>query len=179
MKLRLCPIWITGKSVYRKTIPNKRVLINTQSIDLIVYDFDGVMTDNKVVVLEDGREAVSCSRTDGLAVSRIKKRGIPQIIMSSESNKVVKVRARKLGIPALCNVEDKKSTLLAYCKKNNYNLKKIIYIGNDINDLSTMRIVGYPIATLDAEKEIKNAALLIINKKGGEGVIKGLIEHFK
>lgn len=69
--------------------------INIKSIDLIIYDFDGVMTDNRVLINEEGKESVFCNRSDGLAISRIKQIKIPQIIISTETNKVVEVRARK------------------------------------------------------------------------------------
>ena len=70
-----------------------------KKINLIVYDFDGVMTDNKVFVDQKGREMVQVNRADGLGISEIKKLGIEQIIVSTENNPVVSVRAIKLGIP--------------------------------------------------------------------------------
>ena len=145
-------------------------------MDLIVYDFDGVMTDNKVLVFEDGREAVFCNRSDGLAIQKIKRMGIPQIILSTEKNKVVESRAKKLNIKAIRGVNNKRLTLIAYCKKKKYDRKKVLYIGNDINDLEVMKSVGYPIAPLDADTKIKSIARVIIKKKGGEGVIRGLSE---
>jgi len=153
-----------------KRIKNK--IINTKHIDLIVYDFDGVMTDNKVITFENGKEAVITNRSDGLAVTLIKKKGIPQIIISTESNKVVIARAKKIGILVLHNIENKKKCLIEYCKKNNYNLKKTVYIGNDINDLEVMKIVGIPVCPLDAHQDIRKISKYVLNKKGGEGVIR-------
>jgi len=150
----------------------KNKIINIRDIELIVYDFDGVMTDNKVIIFEKGEEAVTTNRSDGLAVSMIKKRGIPQVIISTESNKVVTIRAKKLGIPVLRNIKDKKRCLVEYCKKNKYDLKKTIYIGNDVNDLEAMQIVGIPICPADAHQDIKNISKYILKKKGGKGVIR-------
>lgn len=152
--------------------PKKVSLIRGRQVDLIVYDFDGVMTDNKVLVFEDGREAVFCNRSDGLAIQKIKKMGIPQVILSTEKNKVVEARAKKLNIEVIQGVNDKKSALTAYCKKKKYDMKKVVYIGNDINDLEVMKSVGYPLAPLDADEKIKGVARVVIKKKGAEGVVR-------
>ena len=151
--------------------------IKLENIDLIVYDFDGVMTDNKVLVIEDGKEAVFCSRADGLAVTKIKGMGIPQVILSTEKSMIVDRRAKKLQIKVIQGVEDKKSSLINYCKRRNYDLKKVIYIGNDTNDLEAMKIVGYPLAPQDANGKVKNVSKMIIHSKGGEGVIKDFFEN--
>lgn len=152
--------------------------IGTQTLQLIVYDFDGVFTDNRVLVLEDGGEAVFCNRADGLAIDKIKKLGIPQIILSTEKNKVVKARAQKLNLDVIQGVGDKKATLIGYCKENNYDLQKTVYIGNDINDLEAMSMVGYPVAPIDANDKIKNLAKIVVKKKGGDGVVKEFFENF-
>jgi len=150
--------------------------INIQEIELIIYDFDGVMTDNRVLVDQDGKEAVFCNRADGLAISRIKKMGISQMIVSTETNIVVSVRAEKLRIPVIQGVGDKQDIILRYCEKQNIDLKKVIYIGNDINDLEIMMLIGYPVAPSDASIEIKNIAKIIVNAKGGNGVIRDFLD---
>lgn len=152
--------------------------IDIKNIDLIIYDFDGVMTDNRVLVREDGKEAVFCNRSDGLAISEIKRMGTPQIIVSTETNKIVGARAKKLGIPVIYGIDNKEETVKKYCKEKNIDLKKVIYVGNDINDLEIMKSVGCPIASADASKEIKNIAKIITKAKGGEGIIRELLEYF-
>ena len=150
--------------------------LSIRDIDLIVYDFDGVMTDNKVLVSEDGKETVYCHRSDGLAISMIKDLGVPQVIISTEKNAVVQVRAQKLGIEVIHDVKDKKSCLIDYCNKNGFSLQKIVYIGNDINDYEAMAIVGFPLAPLDASRKVKDIAKMIIERNGGDGVIKEFFE---
>lgn len=145
-------------------------------IDLIVYDFDGVLTDNKVLVFADGTEAVLCNRSDGLAIQNLKERGARQIILSTEKNKVVKARAVKLGIEAIQAVVDKKAALLEYCRQKNIDLKKVVYIGNDINDLAVMKIVGYSVAPKDAYSKIKKIAKILLGIKGGNGVVRAFYE---
>ena len=179
MKSSLCRIWTIERFVNEVGVkmPDARFRINKNDIDLIIYDFDGVMTDNKVLVFDDGSEAVFCNRADGLAVAKIKEIGIPQIILSTEKNDVVLARARKLEIEIAYRVSDKKSALVVYCKKNGYSLRKVLYVGNDINDLEAMKSVGYPVALQDAARDIKKIAKAIINVNGGEGAIRALYER--
>jgi len=150
--------------------------IKLDSIDLIAYDFDGVMTNNKVFVFEDGKEAVYCHRADGLAISKIKDLGVSQVIISTETNAVVHVRAQKLGIEVIQGVEDKKSCLSEYCKENNYSLQNVVYIGNDVNDFEAMASVGYPVAPQDASCKVKDISKMIIKRNGGDGVIREFFE---
>lgn len=142
--------------------------------ELIVYDFDGVMTDNRVTVDQDGKESVTVSRGDGAGVTYIKKMGIPQIILSTEVNPVVAARAKKLGIPVIHGVEDKKTVLEKYLKEQGIDGKDIFYVGNDINDYEAMLLAGTKCAPKDAEPEILEIADWISTKNGGYGVIREL-----
>lgn len=157
----------------------KKASICIRDIDLIVYDFDGVMTDNKVVVFDDGREAVCCNRSDGLGVAMIKQKGISQLILSTEVNKVVKTRAKKLGIPAMNGIKDKKSILFKYCRQRRIDLQRVVYIGNDLNDYEIMCEVGVPLAPQGAHPSIKKAAKYVIPREGGSGVILALHDLLK
>lgn len=150
--------------------------ISPDQMKLLVYDFDGVMTDNKVNVNQSGKESVRVSRADGLAISEIKKLGIPQLIISTEKNEVVQRRAEKLSIPCLNGIDDKKDTLLLYLEENHIDLEKVAYIGNDTNDLDVMRLVGLPIAPSDAHESIKKISKIITTSKGGNGVIRELYD---
>ena len=147
-----------------------------KNIKLIVYDFDGVMTDNKVYVDQDGREMVQVNRADGLAVSAIKKLDIQQIIISTEKNPVVSARASKLGIPCLQGIDDKKYSLLDYCKKNDFELNHVVFVGNDINDRDVMEMVGYTFSPADAHSEINKISNQVMKTKGGHGVIRELLD---
>lgn len=147
-----------------------------EKIDLVVYDFDGVMTDNKVVVDEHGTEGVVCNRSDGLGVNLIKDLGIKQMIISTETNKVVIIRGEKLGINVLGSCSNKKQTLFGACSAGGFDLQNVVYIGNDVNDLEVMKIVGCSVAPSDSHIEIKNVANIILNSKGGEGVVREFAE---
>ena len=146
-------------------------------IELIVYDFDGVMTDNFVLLDEQGNESVRVNRSDGYAVSKIRELGITQIIVSTEENSVVERRAYKLKIPVIHNVSDKKKIVEEYCKDKRIDLRKVLYVGNDLNDFSVMQIVGVRCAPKDAEPEILELADWVSCKRGGNGVIRDLLRY--
>jgi YrbI family 3-deoxy-D-manno-octulosonate 8-phosphate phosphatase len=146
-------------------------------VSLLLYDFDGVMTDNKVIVDEDGRESVTCNRSDGLAVSIISEMGVSQAIISTEKNKVVASRAMKLNIPVIQGISNKKEAVLAYCTELCINPKEILYIGNDLNDLEVMFSIGFPVCPEDACREIREISKLILPVVGGSGVIRKLLDH--
>jgi len=149
-----------------------------KKINLFVYDFDGVMTNNKVLIDQNGHESVFVSRADGLGVSEIKKLGIDQIIISTEKNHVVSARAKKLKIKCLQGINRKKSALLEYCKKNRIDLRKVAFIGNDVNDMEAMEVAGYSLCPSDAHDSIKSISDYIMETKGGEGVIRELFELY-
>jgi 3-deoxy-D-manno-octulosonate 8-phosphate phosphatase (KDO 8-P phosphatase) len=150
-----------------------------KDIDLVVYDFDGVMTDNTAFVDEDGKESVRVNRGDGLAVSLFRKKGIRQIILSTETNSVVQRRAEKLKIENYNNVENKKDFLLTFVKDHKVSLNKVLYLGNDINDLEAMKIVGIPVCPNDAFPEIKAISKIVLEKDGGFGVVRNLYDLLK
>jgi len=145
-------------------------------IDLIIYDFDGVMTDNRVLVTEDGQEAVFVNRSDGLAIGTLREMGVEQIIVSTEKNPVVNARAKKLGLPCIQSVKDKRSTVQKYLQEKNIDPKNVIFAGNDINDKEAMEYVGWPIAPADAHPDVKKVARIVLKTKGGHGVIRELLD---
>ena len=145
-------------------------------IKLIVYDFDGVMTDNKVYVDQDGKETVQVNRGDGLGISEIKKLGIEQIIISTEKNPVVVKRAEKLGIGCMQGIENKKAALIDYCENNNFDLQNVAYVGNDINDQEVMEIAGTTYCPSDAHKSIQIVSDYILKTKGGDGVVREILD---
>jgi YrbI family 3-deoxy-D-manno-octulosonate 8-phosphate phosphatase len=144
------------------------------SIKCIAYDFDGVMTDNRCLVDENGKEAVFINRSDGYAIARFKELGIEQVIISTEKNPVVAARARKLGIEVYHGLDEKTETIKDYCLNNNLELEDVLYLGNDLNDLGVFSIVGLTGAPNDAEEEIIAVANWVSKRKGGYGVIREL-----
>lgn len=142
------------------------------NIDLLVFDFDGVMTDNRVLVFEDGQEAVMCNRSDGLGIDMLKKSGVRVIVVSTEKNRVVAARCNKLGIEYHQGVDDKSEVVKSEAIKYGGTLEKTIYVGNDVNDLPAIEIVGYSIGVADSHHEILKNVDLILNSKGGNGAVR-------
>jgi N-acylneuraminate cytidylyltransferase len=147
-----------------------------ENIDLIVYDFDGVMTDNRVMQFQDGAEAVYVSRADGWGVGQIKEMGIKQIILSTEKNSVVASRGKKLGIEVIQGSDDKKSDLIDYCERHEIQASEVLYVGNDVNDLEAMKLVGYPVAPADAHPAIIEIARVVTRGYGGTGIIREIAD---
>ena len=145
-------------------------------IDLICYDFDGVMTDNTLILDETGKEAVAVNRGDGLAVAAIRALGIPQVILSTETNPVVRTRAAKLGIDVFHGLADKAASLHALVTEKQFSLDRVVYVGNDTNDLGPMQLVRYPIAPSNAHPSIIAIACHVTRAPGGRGVIRELYD---
>lgn len=146
-------------------------------IDLVVLDFDGVMTDNKVDVDETGRESVRCNRADGLGISRLRDAGVPIVVISTEANPVVEARCKKLGLTSLQGVLDKAKVLKEYLRANHISPEFIAYVGNDVNDLECMRMAGLPVAVADAHPEVLAAARLILSKRGGDAAVRDFCDR--
>ena len=147
-----------------------------KSIKLLVYDFDGVMTDNKVYLDQYGSEMVQVSRADGLGVSEIRKLGIQQIILSTETNPVVSARAKKLNLFCIQGVDNKAQALVDYCENHQIELSEVAYVGNDINDFEAMKLVGITLCPTDAHVSIKEISQYILKSKGGEGVSREIFD---
>ncbi len=146
------------------------------SVELIVFDFDGVLTDNRVLVFDDGREAVMCNRADGLGFDCLRAAGIPTLIMSTERSPVVSARAAKLRVPVLQAVRDKGEALMSHCSTHGIDRERVMYVGNDVNDLPAMRLVGHRIAVADSNPAVMAIATHVIAARGGEGVAREIAE---
>ncbi|MFN7926780.1 MAG: acylneuraminate cytidylyltransferase [Blastocatellia bacterium] len=141
-------------------------------IRLLVLDFDGVMTDNRVLVRQDGKESVWCDRADGMGLARLRQSGLETVILSTETNPCVTARARKLGLHCIQGCETKLTALQAMASERQLAPQEIAYVGNDINDLECLRWVGLPIVVADAEREVFAAARLITTRQGGRGAVR-------
>ena len=160
------------------------------SIDLIhtvVFDFDGVFTDNKVWIDQDGRESVRCDRADGLGINIVhafQKLGLIHaqfFILSKEKNPVVLARAQKLKLVCHHGIDNKLNFLKKFLKSKFPNhkdpLSGVIYLGNDLNDAPLMRQVGFAVAPSDAHPIVKKIAHMVLEEPGGEGFVRSFIEH--
>jgi len=147
-----------------------------EDINAFVFDFDGVLTNNLVHLDQNGKESVSCSRADGLAFDVLRKLDKPVFILSTENNPVVTMRARKLKIPVVQGVDNKVEAIKKLVNKNSYNLKNILYVGNDLNDYLVMQLCGYTICPADSHSKIKEISDVVLKTNGGNGVVRELLE---
>lgn len=157
------------------------------AIHTVAFDFDGVFTDNKVWVDQEGRESVRCDRGDGLAFDlvRVFQRQAwltaEFFILSKETNPVVLARARKLKLDCHHGISDKLGFMTEYLSTrlpDNANpFAGVVYLGNDLNDLPLMRRVGYAVAPLDAHPLVCKSAHLVLEQKGGGGLVRAFIER--
>ncbi len=145
-------------------------------IRLLVLDFDGVLTDNRVLVDEEGKEAVWVSRSDGWGIARLKEAGIEVVVLSTETNPVVAARCRKLGIIAIQGTGDKRAALEALAAQRGLSAAEIAYVGNDLNDLACLRWAGIPIAVADAVPEVRAVARWVTTRPGGAGAIREIAD---
>ncbi len=143
-----------------------------EGIRLLVLDFDGVMTDNRVLVSQDGVESVMCHRGDGMGIEKLRQAGIPVVVISKESNPVVSARCHKLGIPCFQNTTDKLATLKQVAEEHNVELAKTAYVGNDVNDIACIEAAGVGVAVADAYPEVKAVADIVTQATGSEGAVR-------
>jgi YrbI family 3-deoxy-D-manno-octulosonate 8-phosphate phosphatase len=157
-----------GVAIRPKSLPDP--------IQAVVFDFDGVFTDNRVLVLQDGSEAVLCDRGDGWGLSQLKKNGIPLLILSTEKNPVVQARADKLGIPCLHGIQEKGRALGQWIQERELDAMQVVYVGNDANDLPCLEMVGFRVVVADAHPSVRAIADLVLEHPGGRGAIRELCE---
>ncbi|GAT73740.1 putative transferase [Microbacterium sp. HM58-2] len=143
----------------------------------VVTDFDGVHTDDTAIIDADGHERVRVSREDGMGVSLLRRAGVPMLILSTEMNGVVRARGRKLQVPVLHGIDDKETALRAWAADGGIDLADIAYLGNDVNDLPAMRIVGWPVAVANAHPLVLEEARVVLSRTGGNGAVRELIER--
>jgi YrbI family 3-deoxy-D-manno-octulosonate 8-phosphate phosphatase len=149
-----------------------------ETIQMIICDFDGVVTDNLVLTDENGKETVSASRSDSMHIKTLREKGVEVMILSSEPNPVVKARANKMGVEAIHGVgmQDKGRVMREVLERKKVKAENVIYIGNDLNDLPCFEIAGWSVAVADAYPAVLRAADYVLTKNGGHGAVRELCE---
>ncbi len=149
-----------------------------KSIKLIICDFDGVITDNRVWTDQDGRETVVASRSDSMRLEQLREMGIEVMILSSEPNPVVAARAKKMGVEAIHGVglQDKGRVMRDVLTERNVKADEVVYIGNDWNDLPCFEIAGWAVAVADSYPDVLRAADYVLTRAGGHGALRELCD---
>jgi N-acylneuraminate cytidylyltransferase len=146
------------------------------TIEMLVFDFDGVFTDNRVYVFQDGREAVACNRGDGMGLSMLVAQNLPIVVLSTEVNPVVAARCRKLRLEYQHGLADKRAALVALAAEKKVDLRRVVYVGNDVNDLGCMEAAGFAVAVADAHPAALAKADLVLSNRGGDGAVRELCD---
>jgi YrbI family 3-deoxy-D-manno-octulosonate 8-phosphate phosphatase len=152
--------------------PEAPALPTRDDVDAVVLDFDGTQTDDTVLVDSEGREAVTVHRGDGLGIAALRDNGLPVLILSTETNPVVAARARKLKVPVLHGIDRKDLALKQWCEEQGIAPERVLYVGNDVNDLGCFALVGWPTAVANAHDIVKDAARSVTATPGGRGAIR-------
>ncbi|WP_431988885.1 cytidylyltransferase domain-containing protein [Streptomyces parvulus] len=147
-------------------------LPTARDIDAVVLDFDGTQTDDRVLIDSDGREFVSVHRGDGLGIAALRRSGLTMLILSTEVNPVVAARARKLKLPVLHGIDRKDLALKQWCEEQGIAPERVLYVGNDVNDLPCFALVGWPVAVASAHDAVRGAARAVTTVPGGDGAIR-------
>ncbi|MEK7536884.1 MAG: HAD hydrolase family protein [Patescibacteria group bacterium] len=143
-----------------------------KKIKLFALDFDGVFTDAKVYLNQDGIETVVCSRRDSLGMNLLKKEGIKFVVISMESSPVVAKRCEKLKIEMLYSPDDKLSSFKSLIKRERMNIEEVAYMGDDLNDLDCLKYAGVAFTVKDGASECLKIADYATKRQGGDHALR-------
>jgi len=147
-----------------------------ETVRFVVFDFDGVFTDNRVLVGQDGSEYVFCCRSDGLGLEALVRAGIPALVLSTEVNPIVLARTSKLKLECIHGCSDKWPELERLMAARGYEPSDVAYVGNDVNDRECLSHVGVPICVADAHPDVRPLAKLITRRRGGRGAVREICD---
>ena len=148
------------------------------SIELIVLDVDGTMTDSRITYSENGDEIKSFNVKDGLAIASWRKLGKQVAIITGRSSKIVERRAKELRIEHFYQgIHNKKEVLESLLKKLELTMDNVAAIGDDLNDLQMLKAAEISFVPRDASAYVDKIATVILSKKGGNGAVREMIEY--
>jgi N-acylneuraminate cytidylyltransferase len=168
--------WLVWHSGLEIVSPGQRRRPIPEVVDLVVFDFDGVLTDNRVWVDQDGREMVAANRSDSLGLEQMRQVGIQAMVISKEVNPVVAARCRKLKLEYVQGVDNKAVLLQNLLGERQIDPQKVIYVGNDINDLPCFPLVGCAVSVADGQPAVLRAADIVLSQRGGHGAVRELCD---
>lgn len=168
--------FLLAETLMRRRLQQEKRRLLPPRVQAVVMDFDGVLTDNRVTVGEDGRESVVCHRGDGWALKRLREAGIGLLVLTQEGNPAVARRCGKLGVPCIVARGSKLAPLREWLDQRGYDAACTLYVGNDVPDLPCMTYVGCGVAPADAHPAVRQAALVVLETPGGHGCLRELAD---
>lgn len=145
-------------------------------VRMVAFDFDGVMTDNRVYVDDTGRESVACSRFEGLGLDQLRALGISLCVISTEKNAVVSKRAEKLRLEVEQGVSDKVAMLRKLADRFGVALDDCVFVGNDVNDIPALEAAGTAFVVGDAHPAVLPYADYVTERHGGNGAVREICD---
>ncbi len=168
--------WLLQHARLEAVLPGRAPRPLPERVALVVFDFDGVFTDNRVWVDDTGRESVAAFRSDSLGLRYLRGTGVEALVLSMEKNPVVAARCRKMSVPVLQGIEDKQTALRNLLVERGIDPAQVIYLGNDTNDLPCFPLVGCAVAVADALPAVLRQADLVLTRRGGYGAVRELCD---
>lgn len=166
-------VWFGGLDM---VYPGNRRRPLPENVKLVVFDFDGVMTDNRVWVDGKGHEFIAAYRSDSMGIRVLRNAGVESVVLSTETDPAVEARCRKMGVEVMQGVNDKAERLRDYLADRQIDPVQVVYVGNDINDLPCFPLVGCAVAVADALPEVRRAADLVLTRNGGFGAVREICD---
>ena len=149
------------------------LITKAKKVKLVGTDIDGVWTDARMYVTPEGEWMKAFSTYDGMATAMLKKKGIIVAILTGENSDIVIARAEKLNIDEVYVDEHEKLKRLTYLtKKYEISLEQTAYIGDDINDLGLLKLVGLSATPSDGIIEAQKICDYVCENNGGNGVFR-------
>lgn len=147
-------------------------------IKLVVLDVDGTLTDGGIYYTSSGEEMKKFSVKDGMMIYSANKLGIKFAIITGRKSDIVLKRALELGITDIYQNAGKKQEILEnLINQYEITLDEVAYIGDDLNDLSCMKIVGLPMTVQNGAEEVKKISKFISKNRGGDGGVRDCLEY--
>jgi N-acylneuraminate cytidylyltransferase len=145
-------------------------------VDALILDFDGVLTDNKVITAQDGTESVVCDRSDGFGIAMLRNAGVQVAVLSKEKNPVVEARCEKLGVECIQGLDDKAAALRSFLAERSIEPAHVVFVGNDANDTECLALVACGAVVADAHASTHGAADLVLTRTGGHGAVREIAD---
>jgi N-acylneuraminate cytidylyltransferase len=168
--------WRLAEAMLATGVANSAAGDLMAGVKVVAFDFDGVMTDNTVMVSQDGTESVLCSRSDGWGIAALMRFGMPMVVISTEENPVVAARCTKLSIDCVQGVTEKSSALASWLSERGLTFADCAFLGNDENDRDCLEAAGVAVVTADAHESVRGLADLVLENAGGHGAVRELCD---
>jgi 3-deoxy-D-manno-octulosonate 8-phosphate phosphatase (KDO 8-P phosphatase) len=158
-------------------MPNNKLAKLFKNIKLLVVDVDGVLTKGEIIYDDKGRELKIFNVKDGLGIFLLGKAGIKTILLTAKESKVVRRRAKDMGVTeVICGVLPKEKALRGIMNKYGAKYNEICFIGDDLIDVAAMKLVNMPVTVKDASTPVKKVARYITGKNGGEAAVREVVD---